>query len=237
MPEPEDILRNARITKGFTQEQMAERLEISHRNYQRYEDGLFPKFRSLNIKKIDDILGTALFPLLYDKQITQEPTENYITKRRNQKNSQNVFMVPLLPVKARAGYIKSFDQTDFLNTLEQYALPPGINPRGATWRYFEVGGSSMEPTLHSGDIILCSMVPYEDWGQLRNFYIYVIVTETQVLVKRLYAKSKTTWVMISDNEKEYPQELITIVDVRELWVFRRHIDSKAPPPKKIDIKI
>lgn len=125
----------------------------------------------------------------------------------------------------------------FLETLEKYALPPGIDYRGAAWRYFEIEGESMEPTFMSGDIILASMVPQLDWNEIRNFYIYVILTETDLLIKRLFRKSVKNWVMISDNERSHPQVLLQVEKIKELWVFRRHIDSKAPPPKKFEIKI
>ena len=59
----------------------------------------------------------------------------------------------------------------------------------------------MEPTFNSGDIVLGSMVPREDWTQLRNFYIYVIVTHDALLLKRIFMKSMDEWVLISDNEK------------------------------------
>src|SRR5688572_14580227 len=119
---------------------------------------------------------------------------DFLNSRREHKNSTVPFTAPMVPAKARAGYVKSYDQVDFLDTLEKYALPPGISHIGAVWRYFEVGGDSMEPTLHSGDIVLASQVPQEDWAQLRNFYIYVIVTEKDMWIKRIYAEKGDDWV-------------------------------------------
>ncbi|MGZ3850549.1 MAG: hypothetical protein ACXVKI_15520 [Flavisolibacter sp.] len=54
------------------------------------------------------------------------------------------------------------DQATYIDDLEQYALPPGVNPTGAVWRYWEIVGNSMEPA-HSGDIILTSQVYQMDW--------------------------------------------------------------------------
>ncbi|MDF2381360.1 helix-turn-helix transcriptional regulator [Nostoc ellipsosporum NOK] len=162
---------------------------------------------------------------------------SFIHSRRERKNQQKIYTAPLVPVKARAGYVSSYDQTDFLNTLEQYALPPGVDPRGAVWRYFEVDGDSMEPTFGVGDVLLASMVPHDDWQEIRNFYVYVIVTDSQVLVKRLYRKSELKWIMISDNESLYPQEILKVDMIKELWVFRRLIQNKAPVPKKFEIKL
>lgn len=167
----------------------------------------------------------------------QAPSRDYIQKRRDQKNTVTPILVPLVPVKAQAGYVKSFDQVMFLETLERFALPPGVDHRGAAWRYFEIEGDSMEPTFQSGDVILASMVPQEDWQDVRNFYTYVILTDESLYIKRVYRKSSKNWVLISDNEKHYNQVLLPVEQVKELWVFRRHIDSKAPPPKKFEIKV
>jgi phage repressor protein C with HTH and peptisase S24 domain len=229
-------LRDFKNEKGWTQQQMAEFLEVGYRTYQDIE-------KTGIIKKADvlaRVLEKARLSLDDTPRSTQkiaEYAEDYLTTRRNFKTMSQPYLVPMVPFKAQAGYVRAFDQVEFLDTLEKYALPPGVDPRGAVWRYFEVEGDSMEPTFNSGDVVLGSMVPREDWTQLRNFYIYVIVTHEALLLKRIYMKSMDEWVMISDNEKLYDQQLIKVGNIRELWVFRRHIVNKAPVPKMFEIKV
>jgi phage repressor protein C with HTH and peptisase S24 domain len=151
------------------------------------------------------------------------------------KNAALSYLVPLVGIKAQAGYVKGFEQVDFMDTLEQYSLPPGVNPIGAVWRYFEIDGDSMEPTLSSGDIVLATMVPAEDWNDIKNFYVYVILTDDQLLVKRLFKKNASEWVLLSDNEEIAPQKVLNKEDVKQLWLMRRHIRSKAPQPKEVKI--
>jgi phage repressor protein C with HTH and peptisase S24 domain len=114
-------------------------------------------------------------------------------------------------------------------------LPPGVNPIGAVWRYFEIDGDSMEPTLSSGDVVLATMVSVEDWNDTKDFCVYVIVTADQLLIKRLYNKSATDWILISDNEEVTPQVLLKKETVKELWFLRRHIRNKVPQPKEFKI--
>jgi phage repressor protein C with HTH and peptisase S24 domain len=159
----------------------------------------------------------------------------YHLQRREQKAQDVPFRVPLVAIKAQAGYIKGYEQVDFMDGLEQYSLPPGINPTGAVWRYFEIDGDSMEPSLSAGDVVLATMVPVEDWNDIKNFSVYIILTKDQLLIKRLYRKSNTEWVMISDNEESYPQVLLKVEDVNQLWLFRRHIRSRLIPPKEFKI--
>ncbi len=161
----------------------------------------------------------------------------YQQQRNIQKNKTEPFMVPFMPIKAQAGYVRAIDQEMFIDNMEKYAIPPGVDYRGAIWRYWEVEGDSMEPTFHSNDIILTSQVHQMDWEQLRNFYLYVIVTAERVLFKRIYCKNELEWVLISENEENYPQQLLQAESVKEVWVYRRSIVNKAPPIKMFEIKI
>jgi phage repressor protein C with HTH and peptisase S24 domain len=151
------------------------------------------------------------------------------------KNLPSEFLVPLVGIKAQAGYVKGFEQTDFIETLEKYSLPPGVNPKGLEWSYFEVDGDSMEPTISAGDILLTSLLPHEDWNEIKNFCVYVILTDEQLLVKRAYRKNEKEWILISDNSETNPQVSIDLSKVKQVWTLRRHIRSKVPPPKEVKI--
>jgi transcriptional regulator with XRE-family HTH domain len=159
----------------------------------------------------------------------------YVEQRREKKRQGAVVEAPLVAQKAQAGYVKSYDFTDYLDSLEKYSLPPGVNGAGAVWSYFEVDGDSMEPTFSAGDIVLASMLPHEDWTEIKNFCVYIIVAGDQLLIKRVYRKSADMWVLISDNEEQYPQMLLPVHTVRQVWTFRRHIRSKVTPPKEFRV--
>jgi len=151
------------------------------------------------------------------------------------KNLPSEYLVPLVGIKAQAGYVKGFEQTDFIETLEKYSLPPGVNPKGLEWSYFEVDGDSMEPTLSAGDILLTSLLPHEDWNEIKNFCVYVILTDEQLLVKRVYRKNVSQWILISDNSEMNPQVTIDVSKIKQVWTLRRHIRSKVPQPKEVKI--
>ena len=93
----------------------------------------------------------------------------------------------------------------------------------------------MEPTLGSGDIVLATMVPHEDWNDIKNFFVYVILTGDQLMIKRLFKKSADEWVLISDNEEVAPQVVLKTEDIRQLWLLRRHIRARVPQPKEFKI--
>jgi len=159
----------------------------------------------------------------------------YLESRREHKNDLVSQLVPLVGIKAQAGYVKAYEQVDYMGTLKKYSLPPGVNSLGAIWRYFEVDGDSMEPTLSAGDVILATMVHPEDWADVKNFSVYIIHTSDKLLVKRIYKKSPVEWVLISDNDEQYPQVSLKLEEVKQVWQLRRHIRSKAPQPKEFRI--
>jgi phage repressor protein C with HTH and peptisase S24 domain len=228
------------LLKRFTQAEIADLLDVTERAIQFWtaEENKkipFPKTQ----KKIDELFTNLIKEgkSIEELKGAQEPQASYNEKRRLDKLNSDPFMVPLVPIKAQAGYVRAIDQATFIDTLEKYALPPGVNPHGAIWRYWEVEGESMEPAFHSGDVILTSQVHQFDWENLRNFYLYVIVTAERVLFKRVYCKNQLEWVLISENEEHSPQQLLPIEYIKEVWVFRRSIKSKEPPTKEFKILV
>jgi phage repressor protein C with HTH and peptisase S24 domain len=215
-------LRDFRLSKDWTQTQMAEFLEVGFRTYQDIE-------KSGTVKK-NDVLVRIGNKTGIDAQLFSHGTSNnndisYMATRRQKKMLSEPFLVPLVPVKAQAGYASSYDNSDFLNNLELYPILPGINPRGAVWRYFEIQGDSMEPGLYGSDLVLVSMVPPEDWQDVKKEQVYVIVTSSDVFIKIVYPLDKNTWLLKSSNKKHKDRK-IEVKDIKELWYFRRLVSNK-----------
>jgi len=224
-----DLAQRLAITREVVNKMEKGKMKVSKRTAARLQK--FLQEHPLTIGSGDvNILGKSS----HDQKIKQNPL-SFRQQRLQEKNATTPYLVPLVGIKAQAGYVKGFEQVDYMDTLEQYSLPPGVNPIGAVWRYFEVDGESMEPTFNSGDVVLATMVPHEDWNDIKNFCVYVIHTNDQLLIKRLYKKSSMEWVLISDNEEAAPQVLLPVENVKQLWQFRRQIRSKVPQPKEVKI--
>lgn len=228
---------------GLSQTEFAKKVKMSRELVSKIENGKC-EMKKPTWKKIQRFMeGNPARSFSQDVNIlgkathhsVKKTTESYFQNRQVQKNESPLFLVPLVGIKAQAGYMKGYEQVDYMDTLEKYSLPPGVNPTGAVWRYFEIDGDSMEPTFSSGDLVLATMVPAEDWNDLKNFCVYVIHANDQLMIKRIYKKSEEEWVLISDNDEMYPQVILRKEEVKQLWLFRRHIRAKVPQPK--DFKI
>lgn len=156
---PEEIIKKVREEKGYTQQQLADLLDIKIRNYQHIEAGRFPKYKNAVIGKLEKVLGVQVYDKIYgfDDNVlkdaeqhlipagitlidSQSDAKQYIKHRRDLKNGGQSFMVPFVNTKVQAGYIKAMDSIEYSNTLQKYSLPPGVDPLGAEWLYFEVDG-------------------------------------------------------------------------------------------------
>lgn len=234
-------VKELREKNNLTQQELSDKTGIPRARIAKWEQGLgkpksedfqilsdfFEKFipKDFHVKKNgrDNVRNNAAVDSLELHE--PSPAKNYQHQRRELKNAATPVLVPLVPVKAQAGYARSFASTDYLNKLELYPILPDIDPRGAIWRYFEIQGDSMESTLFERDYILVSQVPHEDWQDIRNGQVYVIVTGDEVLVKKVYLKDKDHWLLKSSN-KRYKDRLISVQDIREVWYYRRRVTSK-----------
>jgi phage repressor protein C with HTH and peptisase S24 domain len=226
-----DRLRAKRKQLNLSVPDIAAALGIPKDRIYKWEKGSKPSDIE-DYRKIEHFIQTGL------ENVPRETPEqlSFIQDRLNHKLTVNTLLVPLVPIKAQAGYISSHDLVDYIEKLEKFPMAPGINPRGTEWRWFEVQGESMEPTLYEGDYILCSRVPDEDWRHLDNYYLYCIVTTGNMWIKRIVKRGKDELILVSDNKK-IKQRAISMEEIREIWKVRRHLNARMPPPEKITVNV
>lgn len=123
-----------------------------------------------------------------------------------------------VPRPAYAGYADQLHDETFVEDFETFSLPEYKFQRG-TYRCFDVEGESMEPSLHTKDKIICSLIDSNNYiSSIKNDHVYVIVTGGDVVVKRVmnHIRLKGSIQLISDNKFFKPYEL-PIREVKEMW--------------------
>ena len=238
----------------LNKEEFAKKIGYSRSHYYKFlsgeydiDDEMIHKAEELVLNKTPDVSHDTLvkeggasygLPAGVNLVETQSDANEFLKQRRALKNNGEPYMVPLVPVAAQAGYAKAYFDPVYISSLERYPILPGIDPHGTQWRYFQVKGNSMEETFKENQIVLANQIIKEDWQNIENFYVYVIVTDDQVMIKRLAkVKGKNYWAAISDNEQEHPQFRLMVSDVKELWKYRRHIEWDAGAAKKFQITV
>ncbi|HAO04354.1 MAG TPA: XRE family transcriptional regulator, partial [Chitinophagaceae bacterium] len=138
----------------------------------------------------------------------------YLQKRRQQKMmSAERNLIHFVPVKAVAGYLTGYADSEFIDELNTFTLPMLT---GGNYRAFEIIGDSMMPTP-SGSIIVGEKLNTLD--DVKNNFAYIVVSKNEGIVyKRLVknnrAKNKIT--LVSDNPGFQPYQVNT-EDIIELW--------------------
>nr|WP_314289618.1 S24 family peptidase [uncultured Capnocytophaga sp.] len=135
--------------------------------------------------------------------------------------------IPLVPVRAQAGYLSSYDDVEFIETLPTYSLP---NMTNGTFRIFQVSGLSMYPTLQDGSYVVGRFV--DNWEHLSSNRVCVVVTQNDgIIVKRVtntIAKYGTLYCK-SDN-RDYPHISVRVEEVREIWECKMHLSFEFLDP-------
>jgi hypothetical protein len=86
--------------------------------------------------------------------------------------------------------------------------------------------------LRDADVILASLVPKEDWQDIRNYHVHVIVTTTDLWIKNVYKESDDECILISDNEHHDPF-VVLVKDIHEVWVMRLLLPLASSPTASI----
>jgi transcriptional regulator with XRE-family HTH domain len=155
------------------------------------------------------------------------PTEirvNPILVTVDQHGRENITLVES---RAAAGYTSHYMEPEFVKNLPAFQIPrPEF--RNATFRGFEVNGQSMAPTFQPGELAIASYV--DNWPQnIKNGYVYVIVTPYAILIKRVLNRTLERGVLAlqSDNE-EYETQEISSLDVLEVWYVKASLRFRFP---------
>lgn len=142
--------------------------------------------------------------------------------------------VVLVPIRARAGYLAGYEDTEFIQTLPTYRLP-GLNH--GTYRMFEIYGQSMVPTYHESDIVISRFV--ENLLEIRDDRVYIVITQREgIVAKRVINRVQIEGKLIlnSDNQRhpgEYPPIVISPEDILEIWYAVAFISRQMRKPGEI----
>ena len=221
-------LKYLRKLRGWTQEEFANKLGIKRSLVGAYEE-----------ERADpriDVLETLcdMFKLTLDDLLRRDLTEvkgNYLARRRQQKlMSADNNLIHFVPVKAAAGYLAGYADTEFIDELNTFTLPMLT---GGNYRAFEIVGDSMMPTP-SGSIIVGEKV--ENLDDAKSSQAYIVVSRNEGIVyKRLEKnnRNKTKVTLVSDNPSYQPYQ-VNSEDILELWLAQMVV-SKVTSQQRWDV--
>lgn len=144
----------------------------------------------------------------------------------NDTGHENVVYVP---IKARAGYLDGYGDTEFIDTLPSFNMPHLNN---GTFRCFEVQGNSMVRTFFDGDLVFGKYV--EDLRDIKDGRVYIIVSQNDgIVLKRVINRIEERGKLIlkSDNKDgNYPTYTINSEEIMEVWYVTMFASKQMPEP-------
>ena len=218
-----------RKQKGWTQEQLANELDIKRSLIGSYEEGrakpnydVLTSISRLFKHTIDhlitkDLRLTEKVPLFSEEQLDVTGKNlRVLAISVDKEERENIEMVP---VKAAAGYLNGFADPTFIKELNRFRLP--FLPAG-TYRAFEIKGDSMLP-LQPGSVVVGEYV--DNWRNIKDGITYIVLSKHDGIVyKRVFnqIEENGTLVLRSDNTA-YPAYPIKVEEVLEIWKAVLHI--------------
>ena len=170
-------LKYLRKLRGWTQEEFAQKIGIKRSLVGAYEEERAdPRLDVLEI--IADMFKLTLDELLLKDLNNQGGS--YLQKRRQQKMATaDRNLIHFVPVKAAAGYLTSYADSEFIDELNTFTLPM---LSGGQYRAFEIVGDSMLPTP-SGSVIVGEKINGID--EVKNDMAYIVVSRNEGIVYKL----------------------------------------------------
>jgi transcriptional regulator with XRE-family HTH domain len=221
-------LKYLRKLRGWTQEEFAVKLGIKRSLIGAYEEERAdPRLEVLEI--VSDIFKLSLDELLL-KDLSNTGS-SFLAKRRQQKMmTADRNIIHFVPVKAAAGYLAGYADSEFIDELNTFTLPMLA---GGNYRAFEIIGDSMMPTP-SGSIIVGEKI--DNTEDVKNDQAYIVVSRNEGIVYKRIVKnnrSKNKLTLVSDNPQYQPYQVNT-EDVVEIWQAQMVI-SKVSAQQRWDM--
>ncbi|MFZ1749022.1 MAG: LexA family transcriptional regulator [Saprospiraceae bacterium] len=151
-----------------------------------------------------------------------------------QKAKASLEKIVYVPIAAHAGYTDQYHDPVFMEDLVSFSLPDYKFQHG-TYRCFDIAGDSMEPSLYSGEKVVCSFIdPNNLYSSVRNNHVYVIVMEGSIVVKRVVNKVKSDGLMVLISDNTYYESFeVPIDEIKEIWHVEVKIAAYQPSPNNI----
>lgn len=141
------------------------------------------------------------------------PVVTIVTSKENKERIVHV------PIAAQAGYRDHIHDPVFFEELPTFSLPDQ-HFQTRTQRCFDVSGDSMEPVITSGEKIICSFVDPDFWSNnIKSSMVYVVVTQEEILVKRVINNLATEGQLILCSDNPYYEDIVlSAEEIKEVWI-------------------
>ena len=209
-------IKHLRSLKKWSQEQLADELDITRARIGSYEEtrcdppiDVLIKLSNLFHIAIDALIKCDLRTFDFDSFIKVGENRLLFPIVVDKDNNDRVEVVT---VSASAGYLNWYSDPEYIEKLPLMNLPFHVTGKH---RAFPIKGDSMPP-LRDGCYVFGKFV--ESLNHITDGKTYVLITQTEgVVYKRVYKKGNVLE-LYSDN-RNYKPYTVPVSDIVEIWEF------------------
>lgn len=225
-------LKFLRKKLNFTQEGLAEKLNVKANTISNYEKGVSqPDFASIKI--LMGIFDVSSDELLFE-DLSIKTSSNLI------KNSSYTYIsaddnftsIPLVDISVAAGCCgyENFDYIEVVNTIK---MPSSMVHNGKSYFCVRIKGESMSPTLLDSSYVIVRLLDRSEWQDMPDRHVYVISDrDGHSYIKRVKNRLRQHGfiVCMSDNVDKinYPNFNIEEQEINSILHAEWYFSAKMP---------
>lgn len=209
-------IRHLRSLKGWSQQQLADKLNITRARVGSYEEERADPPVDILIR-LSSMFHVAIDALV-KCDLSKVDTNSLLKVGQNRilfpimVDANNNDLVEVVTARASAGYLNGYSDPEYFENLPNMNLPFKIVGKH---RAFPIKGDSMPP-LQNGSYVVGKFVESPD--DVSNGSTYVLITKDEGIVYKRVFKKGNTLELHSDN-KNYEPYTVQLADVLEIWQF------------------
>jgi transcriptional regulator with XRE-family HTH domain len=216
-------IRFLRKNKGLTQEELANKIGIKRSVVGAYEEvRAEPKIQTLqNLAHFFNVSIDGLVNIDLSKKKVGNKTAVDIEGSTLRilpviVKGDETELISIVPVKAVAGYLNGYSDSEFIEELPRFNLPVNEITQNKTYRLFQIKGDSMTP-INSGSYIICEYL--ENWREIRDNKCYVLITKDDgVVYKRILNRiSENNKITLKSDNGSYQPYSVDLNNILEVW--------------------
>lgn len=226
-------IKHLRQLKKWSQEQMAEALNLTRARIGSYEEERCDPPIDVLVK-ISNLFHIAIDAIVKCDLSTMD-LNSFIKVGENRLlfpivvDKENNDQVEVVTVKASAGYLNGYADPEYIENLPIMNLPFRITGKH---RAFPIKGDSMPP-LKEGCFVVGRYV--ESVKDIKDGNTYVLITQTEgVVYKRLYNKGHVIE-LHSDNKNYRPYQVVPS-DIVEIWEFVCNLNVSDKKEEELNLE-
>lgn len=164
------------------------------------------------------------------KQDLEQKKENKIQliKETIQDNDGNIISIPVVDISAATGY--GYFNSETIHVESNVILPKAMFTGNGLRYCVRIKGQSMTPTLQDCDFLIVRHIPTDEWLEMKNERVYMIVTKEGIsFIKRIKNRLSEGYIVLtSDNieKSEYPNFDLQADEIHNIFYAEWHFSTK-----------